>query len=474
MESRDNTLKVGLIVVAAIILAVIGYTVLQDVLIARDNVTYYALFETSRGAQSGTVVELDGNAIGKVVDFELMPAGRGSRVTLRIERDVPLFAEYEFVIAQDDLFGEKYINIVDTMTDRNLASSQPVEPEFEFTGRNRSGIGNMLASAITETLTQASDAMGTDEIRANIDRISAGMITTLDNVNKLVVSINEVVGGSEGLVTGSLANVYAMSENFRAMSEELSLTSKELSGIARDPAQRERWDRMLVNAEETSANLARLSASLDSLAGDPALQQDIKDTVRLTKETLEETKNTVVQFQGTLDRTEELMDSADSLMGDAGEAIGEARQKMDQLSNVGDAVEIKMGLNVRAVDQNDDRQLNNDDIYVGDLNAAVGYEDTYVYFGADNIGEDNNFNLMMGYGSLAGFSFRGGVYRGELGLGAAYYGDLGAEVTWYDTEDPKVNAYGYIPIADQLNLVVGGEDLGNDPVASVGIGVDLE
>jgi hypothetical protein len=213
---------------------------------------------------------------------------------------------------------------------------------------------------------------------------------------------------------------------------------------------------------------------LNNLAGDPQLQQDIKDSVRLTKETLEETKNTVVKFQDTLDRTDDLMDSADSLMSDAGDAIGEARQKMDQLEHVGDAVEIKMGLNVRAVDKNDDQHLNNEDIYVGDLNAAVGFEDTYVYLGADNIGEDNNFNLMMGYGSLAGFSFRGGVYRGELGLGAAYYDDFGAEVTMYDTEDPKLNAYGYIPIADKLNLVVGGEDLGNDPVASVGIGVDLQ
>jgi hypothetical protein len=37
-----------------------------------------------------------------------------------------------------------------------------------------------------------------------------------------------------------------------------------------------------------------------------------------------------------------------------------------------------------------------------------------------------------------------------------------------------VNAYGYFPVADQVSLVVGGEDLGNDPVASIGVGFELE
>jgi ABC-type transporter Mla subunit MlaD len=608
MESRDNTLKVGLVVVAAIVLAVMGYIVLQDVFILHNSEIFWARFDTARGLQEGTVVELYGQPIGKTIDLELGAEGKGSRVKFRIDKNykkepVVLYPEYQFIIAQDDFFGEKYVNVVDPILDvsdtanqivdaldsaqrlvmsvsepsewspaaavpesiqelsRNLsaqgralssstselnrlmqlagqqtrwqpvidrlreasaslgnlakslynpeadpeaksdvsqakrlaeksltevrtkvvqadkamqADRTPVGPGFEFVGRNRSGISNMLAGAISETLTQAGDMMGTEEIRANIDDIASGMITTLGNVNQLVISINNIVGGSEGYVAGSFQNLYAMSDNFRIMSEELRDATSEIAGVARDPAQRERWEKLLANAEETSANLANLSASLNNLAGDEQLQQDIKDSVRLTKETLEETKNTVVKFQDTLDRTDELMDSADSLMGDAGEAIGEARQKMDQLDRVGDAVEIKMGLNVRAVDKNDDQQLNNEDIYVGDLNAAVGFEDTYVYVGADNIGEDNNFNLMMGYGSLAGLSFRGGVYRGELGLGAAYYDDFGAEVTMYDTEDPKFNAYGYIPIADQLNLVVGGEDLGNDPVASVGIGVDLE
>ncbi|GEM_PF-2260211 len=597
METRDTTLKVGLVIGAAIILGVLGFMVLQDVQLRGTTEIYYVDYDSREGTSEGTPVRMHGNPIGKIVSFDMLPAG--ARATLRLkteynDKPVQLYPEFVFVVAQDDLFGEKYVSVVDPISDINeiadrlvdvldsimeLAASDAqtvresgdysvrraeltavynqlarlvqdprqlrhwrpvladveelstnlaslaapldkrvidpevlqgviedvrlttdslektrsavikaksdmnvraqVAPEFVFTGHNRSGIGNMLAGAFTETMNEAGisgaleaviSVMGSESLQESLVRFEE----TLTNINALVLSVSEVVTGSEGYVTGSLANVHAMSENFRSMSEDLHALSSMLAEAATDPQERARWERVLVNIEQTTANINSLTASLDELAGDDALQQDIKDSVRLTRETLEETKETVVRFQDTLDNVDSTLESADSLMGTAEGTIVEAKDKLDKLGRVGDAIEIKMGLNVRAVDLDDNQSLGNEDVYVGDLNAAVGYEDTYVYFGADDIGEENNFNLMMGYGDLAGLSFRGGVYRGELGLGAAYYGDLGAEVTWYDTEDPKVNAYGYIPIADKLNLVVGGEDLGNDPMASVGVGVELQ
>jgi ABC-type transporter Mla subunit MlaD len=481
MESRDSTLKVGLIITVAVIMGVLGYVVLQDVFYQGGTEIYYADFDTAQGAMEGSPVKMRGNVIGKVVRLDLL--SQGSRATMRIKRvykgnPVRLYPEFVLVINQDDLFGEKYLEIQDPIADRPIGGDV-VPPEHVFEGRNRAGLANLLAGAFTDTLDDAgiSDVleevitvMGSETLQSSLGRFEE----TLTNVNALVLSVSEMVTGSEGYVTGSLANVYAMSENFKSMSEDLQAISGELSGMAKDPEEHQRWEEIFANIEQTTANLNELSASLGELVGDEELQADFRDSVRLTKETLEETKETVVRFQDTLDKVDETLESADSLMDTAEGTVVEAKDKLDKLSRVGDAVEIKMSLNVRAVDLNDDQALDNEDYYVGDLNAAVGYEDTYVYFGADEIGEENNFNLMMGYGSLAGLSFRGGVYRGELGLGAAYYGDLGAEVTWYDTEDPKVNAYGYIPIAEKLNLVVGGEDIGNDPVASVGVGVELQ
>jgi hypothetical protein len=109
------------------------------------------------------------------------------------------------------------------------------------------------------------------------------------------------------------------------------------------------------------------------------------------------------------------------------------------------------------------------------MNLAVGTQGKYLQVGADNIGEANNWNFLLGMGELEGFSVKGGVYRGEMGLGASMRskGGLGADVMWYDTKDPKLNAYGYIPAGDFVDVVLGVEDLQKDPTASAGIGVKL-
>ncbi len=152
---------------------------------------------------------------------------------------------------------------------------------------------------------------------------------------------------------------------------------------------------------------------------------------------------------GLIDSASGLMDNANGVIADVGGTVGEARAKMNQLTSIGSQIDVQASLNVRAVDKNRNEQpVTATDRYVGDINVAVGYGKTYVSAGADNIGEDNNWNFLLGYGSLSGFSFRGGVYRGELGLGAAYNlkGGGGAEVMAYDTDEPKLNAYGYIPV----------------------------
>jgi hypothetical protein len=170
-----------------------------------------------------------------------------------------------------------------------------------------------------------------------------------------------------------------------------------------------------------------------------------------------------------------VLDSADGLLNSAGGSIEEVRGKVDSLSAIGESVDVKLGLNVRAVDRDENHRPSEGDDYVGDMNLAVGAQGKYVQVGADNIGGDNNWNFLLGMGGLDGFSVKGGVYRGELGLGASLKSKdgLGADVMWYDTKDPKLNAYGYIPAGDFVDVVVGVEDLQRDPVASAGIGVKL-
>ena len=110
--------------------------------------------------------------------------------------------------------------------------------------------------------------------------------------------------------------------------------------------------------------------------------------------------------------------------------------------------------------------------YVGDINFAVGNESNYVQVGIDNIGEGDDLNLMLGIGDLRGFSFRAGIHRSELGVGASWWdpAGIGLEATLYDLNDPKFNTYGHIPIGDSVDVVIGVDDLADEAVPTLGLG----
>jgi phospholipid/cholesterol/gamma-HCH transport system substrate-binding protein len=470
MEGMQNTVKVGLVVILALVLAIGAYVVLNEVTFRGRTYTIQATFADGLGISKGQAVKLSGKDIGVVRNTALDDEGRFV-ATVIVDQGVLLYTDDMLVVSQQGLLGETFIAVK-----RQAEHAEDVRIAKEgdmLEGKSQTGLNELMADA-DKVLKQLHNVLDPDAVDNTMSQLTTGLKDTLDNVNSLLLTISGVVESNEGYVSGSLANVHEMSKNFLAISERLEITSEELAAVLNDPEQHDRFENVLANLEDISNNLSELTTEVNDLVGDPVLQQDLKDSVRLTKETLEEAKGTMVQFQETLGHADDVLDGAESLMSTTEGTITEAKGKLDQLQHIGDAVEIKLGLNVRAVDMDDDQALGNDDIYVGDLNAAVGYEDTYVYIGADDIGEETNFNLMMGYGGLAGLSFRGGVYRGELGLGAAYYGDYSAEVMLYDTEDPKVNAYGYFPVADQVSLVLGGEDLGNNPVASIGVGFELE
>jgi len=472
MEGSTHTIKVGLAVVTAIVLMLVGYTALNEIQIKGATYTVYGHFPDALGIKPGQPVLLRGKKIGEVTAFDLVSGDDNfATVEFGIKEGVDLFSDLTFVISQDGLLGEKYI-AVEVPDERDPLREVLAEGDA-LPGGNQTDINELLSDA-DAVLEQVGEILDPQKIDEGLGSLLTQVKETLDNVNLLLATVNEQINGNEQYIENTIRNVHGMSVNFLAMSESFNATSAEINAMVTDPAKKEQLETILANMELISNNMASLTDELNTLAGDEALQSDIKDSVRLTKETLEEAKTTMVKFQDTLEGADELLESADSLMDTTEGVVKDTKQDIDKLTHMGDAIEIKLGMNVRAVDADDDHNLGGDDLYVGDMNAAIGYEDTYVYLGADDIGEDTNFNLMMGYGDLSGFSFRGGVYRGELGLGAAYYGALGAEVMLYDTEDPKLNAYGYIPIMDRLNLVLGGEDLGDDAVASVGIGVELD
>lgn len=464
MEGQGNAFKVGVAVVTAAIILTAGLAFVQSEVIHRGR-TYYVMvrFDDALGISKGVIVKRAGTDIGEVEDFGLSEDGMHTEAKIRIKDDVELYTSDVFVITQESLLGGSFIAVY-----RLDESSREIASEGEILYGRRQGGFNEIIEQTSHLIKTVEDMLGPDSLGGAIKDITARLERTLLKVEGLIDDSHAILVENKGYISTSMRNVSAISRNFLTVSQNLEETSLAVKELATDPKNAEAIAAIMADMQETSATVNHLMAEVDALISDPVVQQDIKDSVRLTKETLEEAKTTMVRFQTTLD-------SVDGLMGEAGGAMDLAKSKMAELEAFGDAIEVRTSLVIRAVDQNNDNSLGNSDYTVGDINAALAFEDTYITLGADNIGQGAKTNFMIGYGSLHGLSFRGGVYRGELGFGGAYYlpGGGGAEITWYDTENPKLNSFGYFPIGKKLKLVVGAEDIVNDAKPSVGLGFEL-
>src|SRR5690625_6707806 len=85
----SNEVKVGVTVLLAIIVAIIGFRFMRDVPIFRQSLGISAQFERAEGISSGSLVYIKGVRVGSVRSVELSRAGRID-ISIRIDTVLPI------------------------------------------------------------------------------------------------------------------------------------------------------------------------------------------------------------------------------------------------------------------------------------------------------------------------------------------------------------------------------------------------
>ncbi|MEZ5336828.1 MAG: MlaD family protein [bacterium] len=474
MGSGSNALKVGIFAIAAaLLLAAAIITVRGGGLAAIIGGSGYFVkvrfTGEAVGLQKGMPVRLKGGDVGYLTETEFASGNQDVIAQLRLDDDVQIYAQATVEIREEGLLGERYLAFI-------YPEQLPAEPLWApeghvFQGSAAMGLANLIESA-NSVLKSLDSLLGDESLRSSMTQIADGITDSLERVNVIMDNVNGVITENQGYISESMANVEAMSDNFLLLSQNLQEASVAVRDLSTDPKNREQLALIMTNIESTTKNIDGMSNQLNTLLSDPMVQADLKDSVRLMPEVLQETKNTMTGAQETLERLSELLESADGMVNTATWAIEDVSGTIQGVSGIGEGIETRGSLAIRGVDRNTDDRLNGEDVYVGDANFAVGNERNYVQVGIDNIGEGDDLNLMLGMGELRGFSFRAGIYRSELGVGASWWdpAGLGLEATLYDLNDPKLNTYGHIPVGDSVDVLIGVDDLADEAVPTVGLG----
>lgn len=494
-SSGVNTVKIGAVVLGGI-LGLWGAVILisgVDKLSFGNTYYVFAVFDRSTGLKPKMEVRASGHPVGFVEWSEWDDDLRKTKAKIRISKAVTIHPGSSFVIGQSGLIGDSSLSLVDPPA---RTAGAVVKEGDTLPGTSQGSIDDLIAQA-DQVLKRVDSLLGEDSMGGALRDMTQSVNASLQKVNGIVDQVDNLMVVNGKLITSSMQNVEAMSSGFLRLSVNLEETSVSIRELATDPKNREQMDTVLANLNAASASLAATSAHAEALSGDAELQQNIKDTLRLTKETLEETKKTVTQFQGTLGAMDDTLHKAGGLLDSTGAAVDKAGGTLDWINRKTGAgkgtesgkeagtakgtggggkdagIEASAGLYLRGIDHNASRGLDAQDRVVVDAKARIGLGGKYIATGVDNIGSGGDINLLLGLGSaVSGGSVRGGVYRGELGAGLAYYsGGFGAEVTAYSPQNPKLDAYGYVPVGDSVDIVLGVEDATGSAKLTAGAGV---
>ena len=310
---RTNELAVGLAVLAALAVVVIGAIVLGQLDPGESLEVRTARFRSIGGISRGASVTLRGVKVGRVADVRIAPQD-WVEVDFRLERGLDLPARPAAIAAPATLFGEWRINIIaleEASGDRNVqfALAEAVAAGGEaWPGTTLPDIGEITQQAsriasdigvLTERIEGALDSGAVEDVkrslrdlRATVVRLTRFADTESENIARLTTSLSQT-SGTVGSASQRLNTVLGRIDSATAAGQIQDLvgqareTGTELRDLTRDLRSivtevKDRRATLVRVLEATDTILTRVQTgrgTLALLASDSALYHEATRTV---------------------------------------------------------------------------------------------------------------------------------------------------------------------------------------------------
>lgn len=317
-----NEVTVGIVVVLALILLVIGAFWLSGKPWREPQVELVAIFDEAGELREGNPVKFRGVQVGRITELALSPGGEGVLVSMEVNPDLQLPPQPAVVLAPASLFGDWQASII----------SMPDQPDLQFTRASEPGllpgaslpditeltaVGARIAEDL-ELLANRVELAFTEEtaikIRETVDNVqdaseqfsgfveqqtvayeavSQNMLAATRNIADATETVNRVAAGVEQEVPQIVANARMASESLRELSESLQAATAGVPGLVA------RADTTLAGADEMLANVSRLVEQLEPAVAEvaPTIEE-----ARLATASLQSLLAGIERGEGTLGR----------------------------------------------------------------------------------------------------------------------------------------------------------------------------
>ncbi len=230
MSKRHNETIVGVVVLSAIALLIIGLLWFNRVDIGRKSYLVNVAFGDAGGLRNGDPVTVSGFDKGKVKSIKLNREKPGVIAVLMVDHDVALKKDAQFWLSDASLMGDKRIAVYPG------SSSQPFDPSQTVDGDRSPGLMETMVKMgyLANEAAQLIGKMKND-------------LATPENIKNISSALKNLDQASQQLSLMASQNRAAITETVKDMNQLISPNREKL--------------------DSTIQHLARASAKMDSIAG---------------------------------------------------------------------------------------------------------------------------------------------------------------------------------------------------------------
>ncbi len=223
-------IKTAILVIAAILLFIWGYSFLKGRDLLNDYKTFYVTYDNIEGLGTSAPVTLNGFVIGKVSNIKLQNTTGYSIVELQIKSDFPITKSSLANLYEPGFIGGKQIQIVPDFTSKEMAEDGAV-----LKGEVVPGLTALLGQKLTplqekvEKMVVSADLLLNNintvldaKTRENLKSSVANLNETLIEFKAASGTVNMMLAENKGKIGSTITNINKASSNFATISDSLS------------------------------------------------------------------------------------------------------------------------------------------------------------------------------------------------------------------------------------------------------------
>jgi phospholipid/cholesterol/gamma-HCH transport system substrate-binding protein len=284
MTRRGLEIRVGIVVVLASVILVVGIMWFQKFKLVEKRYSYFARFGEVGGLQSNDPVYVNGVERGRVGSVKL--SANAVIVEMGIREGVAIPADSHVRLKSVGIMGERFVEITKGASPRSVAPGDTVDGEFLMGLSEVMGAAGEILDELAETSRNLREILETfsneGKLQSSVDDLSAASANlrsiTDENQPRLanaIQGIERVSTRLDGLterhyasLDSSLAGIGRTGQTVEAAVQNLAQSSEDLKEITRRLREGEGTIGKLLSDDELIDRLNTTLAKLDSLITD--------------------------------------------------------------------------------------------------------------------------------------------------------------------------------------------------------------